>query len=184
MMLEPSPNEAPFPAEQTRSGIYVWTPSARANAAGPPAAAIALFRARFLAFMNTNSSIALQASQAALHCEHKAALYNQAMSLGKRIRAARNRLRPEMTQAQLGEAFGITDKAVSAWERDTTSPELDKIAKLAKILKVTCAWLLSGTGAPPDPGSVEVQIDQLSAHERMMITTVLEALRKTPGQVA
>lgn len=106
------------------------------------------------------------------------------MTLGKRIKTARKRLRPEMTQAQVGEHFGITDKAVSSWERDVTVPELDKIAKLAKILKITCAWLLDGMGTPPDPGSIEVQLDQLSAHERIMVTTMLEALRKSTGQVA
>ena len=105
------------------------------------------------------------------------------MTLGKRIKLARERLRPKLTQAQVGEAFGITDKSVSSWERDESIPELGNIPQLAKILKVTLAWLLSGTGAPPDPESVEVQLDQLSAHERIMVTTVLEALRKSTEQV-
>jgi transcriptional regulator with XRE-family HTH domain len=119
-----------------------------------------------------------------LNCACKAELYNVDMSIGKRIKAARERLRPKLTQAQVGEKFGVTDKAVSAWERDDTVPELDKIVKLAKLLKVPCGWLLEGKGPPPDPDSLEVQIDQLQPSERAIIRSVIEGLRKERDNVA
>jgi transcriptional regulator with XRE-family HTH domain len=126
--------------------------------------------------------MALPQSQALLHCLHKAAIYNVEMTMGKRIKAARERLDPRPTQTDIGNLFGITDKAVSAWERDETAPELDKIANLAKALKVPCIWLLEGVGAPPPPDALETRIESLRPSERAlvgpMMTAIIEALRK------
>lgn len=100
------------------------------------------------------------------------------MSLGKRIKAARERLRPKPTQAEVAARFRVTDKAVSAWERDETVPELDKIAKLAKLLKVPCIWLLEGTGEPPAPDALEVALEDLKPSERAVVAATIQALRK------
>lgn len=100
------------------------------------------------------------------------------MTLGKRIKAARERLVPKPTQGDIGAHFGITDKAVSGWERDDTIPELDKIADLAVLLKVPCIWLLKGRGAPPDPEAMEVKLDDLTTSERAVIRATIEAIRK------
>lgn len=83
------------------------------------------------------------------------------MTLGNRIKTARERLHPKLTQKKLGEAFGISDKAVSAWERDETAPEPDKYAEIRRLLKVTYSWLLEGTGDPPAPDDVEVRMEDL-----------------------
>lgn len=122
--------------------------------------------------------MALLESQALLHCPDKALLYTVDMTLGKRIKAARERLRPKPTQGDIGAHFGITDKAVSAWERDETVPELDKIADLAELLKVPCLWLLKGTGEPPAPDALEVKIGQLLPSERAIIDATIEAIRR------
>lgn len=79
-------------------------------------------------------------SQALLSLQPKAILYAVEMTLGKRIRAARKAV-PKLTQTALGKAFGISDKAVSAWERDQVAPTPDKFPKLAEILKVSLAHL-------------------------------------------
>lgn len=106
------------------------------------------------------------------------------MTLGKRIKAARERLDPKPTQADIAKFFGVTDKAVSSWERDETVPELDKIAKLSKRLQVPCIWLLEGTGGPSDPDSLEVAIERLGAPERAVVAATVQALQKTRGKVA
>ena len=36
-----------------------------------------------------------------------------------------------MTQLQLAEKMGVTDKAVSKWERDLSCPDIDSIPRLA-----------------------------------------------------
>jgi transcriptional regulator with XRE-family HTH domain len=128
--------------------------------------------------MAKNSSTALPESQAPLHCLHKAALYNIEMTLGKRIKAARERLRPKPTQGQIGAYFGVTDKAVSGWERDQTIPELDKIADLARLLRVPCSWLLEGVGAPPPPDALEVKIESLRPSERALLAAMIETIHK------
>lgn len=71
------------------------------------------------------------------------------MSLGKRIKAARERLNPKMTQGKLADAFGISDKAVSGWERDVDIPDIGKVPELRRVLRVTYAWLLEGGNSPP-----------------------------------
>ena len=47
-----------------------------------------------------------------------------------------------MTQADLAEKMGITDKAVSKWERDLSYPDITTIPKLADILGVSADELL------------------------------------------
>jgi transcriptional regulator with XRE-family HTH domain len=83
------------------------------------------------------------------------------MSLGTRIKAARERLSPRVTQQDLANHFGITDKAVSSWERNETVPDPDKLVKLRDILRVPFAWLLAGTGTPPPPEDTAVRMDDL-----------------------
>jgi transcriptional regulator with XRE-family HTH domain len=99
--------------------------------------------------MIENSSTALAKSQGTLHCLAKGALYPVVMSMGTRIKAARKRLHPKVTQKDVAAAFGITEQAVSGWERDEDTPGLDKMPKLRDILKVPYAWLIEGGDTPP-----------------------------------
>jgi transcriptional regulator with XRE-family HTH domain len=119
-----------------------------------------------------------------LHCTRKAALYDVEMSLGKRIKAARERLEPRMTQGKLGEHFGVSDKAVSGWERDADRPDLEKIAKLARILKVPARWLLDGKGHPPPPDALESVMDQLDDEGRALLEAMAQTLLQRRGSAA
>ena len=47
-----------------------------------------------------------------------------------------------MTQLELAEKMGVTDKAVSKWERDLSFPDVSSIPKLAEILKVSVDELM------------------------------------------
>lgn len=42
-----------------------------------------------------------------------------------------------MTQLELAEKMGVTDKAVSKWERDLSFPNINSIPKLAETLDVS-----------------------------------------------
>lgn len=42
-----------------------------------------------------------------------------------------------MTQLELAEKMGVTDKAVSKWERDLSFPDVNSIPRLAEIFNVT-----------------------------------------------
>ena len=47
-----------------------------------------------------------------------------------------------MTQLALAEKMGVTDKAVSKWERDLSYPDLNSIPKLAEIFGVSVEDLM------------------------------------------
>ena len=52
-----------------------------------------------------------------------------------------------MTQLELAEKMGVTDKAVSKWERDLSFPDVNSIPKLAEIFDVTVDELMQGKAA-------------------------------------
>ena len=47
-----------------------------------------------------------------------------------------------MTQLELAEQMGVTDKAVSKWERELSCPDIGSIPKLAEILGVSVEELM------------------------------------------
>ena len=46
-----------------------------------------------------------------------------------------------MTQEQIAEKLGVSFQAVSNWERGETSPELDRLAEIARALQTTVPGL-------------------------------------------
>ena len=47
-----------------------------------------------------------------------------------------------MTQLELAEKMGVTDKAVSKWERDLSCPDVNTIPKLAEIFNISVDELM------------------------------------------
>lgn len=47
-----------------------------------------------------------------------------------------------MTQLELAEKMGVTDKAVSKWERDLSFPDINSIPKLAELFEVSVDELM------------------------------------------
>ena len=47
-----------------------------------------------------------------------------------------------MNQLELAEKMGVTDKAVSKWERDLSCPDINSIPNLAEILGVSVEELM------------------------------------------
>ena len=47
-----------------------------------------------------------------------------------------------MTQLELAEKMGVTDKAVSKWERDLSYPDISSLPKLAEIFGVSVDQLM------------------------------------------
>ena len=62
--------------------------------------------------------------------------------IGKFI--AECRKKQNLTQMQLGELLGITDRAVSKWETGKALPDASLMLSLCEILKITVNDLLSG----------------------------------------
>lgn len=57
---------------------------------------------------------------------------------------AQNRKKANLTQLQLAEKLGITDKAISKWERGVSMPDTSLMLDLCEILCVSVNELLSG----------------------------------------
>lgn len=66
---------------------------------------------------------------------------------------AENRKRMGMTQLELAEKLGVTDKAVSKWERNLSCPDISTLPLLAETLGLTVEELLQGKkeNQPVDP---------------------------------
>ncbi|MDE6924155.1 MAG: helix-turn-helix domain-containing protein [Acetatifactor sp.] len=62
--------------------------------------------------------------------------------LSERLAAARKER--GMTQREVAERLNVSFQAVSLWERDETSPDIDKLAEIASLYQVTTDWLLTG----------------------------------------
>jgi transcriptional regulator with XRE-family HTH domain len=60
---------------------------------------------------------------------------------------AEQRKLKRMTQKELAERLGITDKAVSKWERGLSCPDISLLADLSAVLEVSVTELLSGSKA-------------------------------------
>lgn len=56
-------------------------------------------------------------------------------TMGMMIAAKRKEL--GMTQRELAEQMGVTDKAVSKWERDLSYPDVNSLPKLAEIFEMS-----------------------------------------------
>lgn len=61
-------------------------------------------------------------------------------TMGELICAKRREL--GMTQRELAEQLGLTDKAVSKWERDVACPDIGTLPRLAELLGVSVEALL------------------------------------------
>lgn len=60
------------------------------------------------------------------------------------------RVRAGLTQGDVAKALGVTQSAISVWERGDGKPKLSKISKLAKLYGTTeQAVLTACMGKPP-----------------------------------
>ena len=100
--------------------------------------------------------------------------------LGKRIRAARERL--HMSQAALAETIGAGNQStVAGWERGRTEPDGETLDRLAVILKVSTDHLLGVQSdvlsLPADVADLSKDIADLPPSDRAVIEKIVAALK-------
>ena len=66
-----------------------------------------------------------------------------------------------MTQLELAEKMGVTDKAVSKWERDLSFPDINSFPKLAEIFGVTVDELMQIKTEAGEPDSSKKEIHHI-----------------------
>lgn len=87
-----------------------------------------------------------------------------------------------MTQLELAEKMGVTDKAVSKWERDLSCPDINSLPNLAEILGVSVDELMQikKADAPAGKASEILEIAPkavaLAMGIAVTVLTVLKAL--------
>ena len=93
-----------------------------------------------------------------------------------------------MTQKDLADMLGITDKAVSKWERGVAYPDTATIPAIAEIFEVSVEELLSAKAAPaPTSKKTEEIFDlvlkavPLAMGVAVVVTSVLGELDMTSG---
>jgi len=87
-------------------------------------------------------------------------------TMGKRIASLRKE--KGMTQLELAEKMGVTDKAVSKWERDLSLPDINAIPKLAELFGISVDELMQG--------ETETKRSMNRSDIEEMVDTVLKAV--------
>ena len=95
-----------------------------------------------------------------------------------------------MTQLELAEKMGVTDKAVSKWERDLSCPDINSIPELAEILGVSVEDLMQVKKDAEVPVSKVAEIMEIAPKAVAMamgiavtVLTILNALDMKSGMI-
>ena len=95
-----------------------------------------------------------------------------------------------MTQLELAEKMGVTDKAVSKWERDLSCPDINSIPNLAEILGVSVEELIQVKKEAEAPVSKVTELMEIAPKAVAMamgiavtVLTILNALDVKSGMV-
>ena len=95
-----------------------------------------------------------------------------------------------MTQLELAEKMGVTDKAVSKWERDLSCPDINSLPALAEILGVSVEELMQIKKEAEGPVSKVSEIVEIAPKAVAMamgvavtVLTVLNALDVKSGMI-
>lgn len=83
-------------------------------------------------------------------------------SMGKVIAAKRREL--GMTQLDLAEKMGVTDKAVSKWERELSCPDVSSLPRLAEILGMSVDELM------------QIKTEAMDAEEKDPVRNILSLI--------
>lgn len=95
-----------------------------------------------------------------------------------------------MTQLELAEKMGVTDKAVSKWERDLSCPDINSLPKLAETLGVSVEELMQLKQEAKTPTGkvsviIEIALKGIAMAMGVAVTalTALDALDVESGMV-
>ena len=92
--------------------------------------------------------------------------HRYSVSLSARIFKARSELQARrgerVTQKALAKALGVSQPAVTDWEKGRSEPDLATIVRLAAFLEVAPSWLAFGDDASAEPVIPPFPVDSLT----------------------
>jgi len=95
-----------------------------------------------------------------------------------------------MTQLELAEKMGVTDKAVSKWERDLSCPDINSLPKLADVFGVSVEELMqikkeAGIPVSKAPQIMDIALKAVVTAMGIAVTvlTILDELDVKSGMV-
>ncbi len=77
-------------------------------------------------------------------------------TLGQRIAQRRRML--SLSQESFGEKMGVSRQAISKWESDAATPEVDRLIDMSKLFDVSVGWLL---GTEPDQNDTDSEAAEI-----------------------
>ena len=100
------------------------------------------------------------------------------MNIGERITAQRKE--KNISQTELAKRLNVSRQAVSKWEQGVSSPDTERLIRLAEILGTEVEYLATGTH--PEPGSVVLNIVETveRVEEKIVVKEVIRHVRRKP----
>ena len=100
------------------------------------------------------------------------------MNIGERIMALRKE--KSISQTELAKRLNVSRQAVSKWEQGVSSPDTERLIRLAEILGTEVEYLATGTH--PEPGSVVLNIVETveRVEENIVVKEVIRHVRRKP----
>ena len=100
------------------------------------------------------------------------------MNIGERIMALRKE--NSISQTELAKRLNVSRQAVSKWEQGVSSPDTERLIRLAEILGTEVEYLATGTH--PEPGSVVLNIVETveRVEEKIVVKEVIRHVRRKP----
>lgn len=77
---------------------------------------------------------------------------NPPKTLGERLKKARKAVPGRLTQQNVADQLGVSDKAVSAWERNADTPSVHRLTGIADLYGVSVEYLLEVADLPNGDG--------------------------------
>ena len=100
------------------------------------------------------------------------------MNIGERIMALRKE--KSISQTELAKRLNVSRQAVSKWEQGVSSPDTERLIRLAEILGTEVEYLATGTH--PEPGSVVLNIVETveRVEEKIVVKEVIRHVKRKP----
>lgn len=87
------------------------------------------------------------------------------MSIGSNIKTLR--LLNNMSQLELADKLGVSDKAVSTWENDIKTPRMGTIQKMADLFGVAKSAIIDGNIQDNDEAELQIYLEELKNRSEM-----------------